>query len=332
MITENDLIIKATDDLEYLWIDNWNNQTFEEGWSHHGLVITKDDIIITSCSSRREAIFYNPDGVKTFSFELDVIDAHGLNLSEENGETFLWVTDAGKRREVGGNFNYPKFYDGKVIKYSLQGKTILELDKSHIPHYNQNRTFSPTVSAINPINGDIWVTDGYGSNTVYCFDKEQNYLRQIDGTIGAGRFNCPHWIYIDQRKEQPELLVADRVCDRIQVFDLSGNFLRCFAENITHTPSVFSTWGDYLFVGELEARILVFDINDELVAELGNGSEYVEKKGWPNRMGKNNKPTRAKDLVPGKFNSPHGMYCDSNGNIYLAEWLIGGRFTKLQKV
>jgi hypothetical protein len=36
-------------------------------------------------------------------------------------------------------------------------------------------------------------------------------------------------------------------------------------------------------------------------------------------------------LEAGKFNSPHGMAIDGEGNLYVAEWLIGGRFTKLAK-
>ena len=33
----------------------------------------------------------------------------------------------------------------------------------------------------------------------------------------------------------------------------------------------------------------------------------------------------------GKFNSTHGMAVDRQGNLYVAEWLIGGRFIKLER-
>jgi hypothetical protein len=36
-------------------------------------------------------------------------------------------------------------------------------------------------------------------------------------------------------------------------------------------------------------------------------------------------------LQPGRFNSPHGLATDASGAIYVSEWLIGGRFTKLER-
>jgi hypothetical protein len=40
---------------------------------------------------------------------------------------------------------------------------------------------------------------------------------------------------------------------------------------------------------------------------------------------------RPTDLDPGKFNSPHGVAADEHGNLFVVEWLIGGRYTKLAK-
>jgi len=36
-------------------------------------------------------------------------------------------------------------------------------------------------------------------------------------------------------------------------------------------------------------------------------------------------------LETGKFNSPHGLAVDAQGNLFVAEWLIGGRFIRLEK-
>ena len=55
-------------------------------------------------------------------------------------------------------------------------------------------------------------------------------------------------------------------------------------------------------------------------------------EGWPNNQTQNGEIVPTALLQPGKFNSPHGMAVDSLGNLFIAEWLIGGRFTKLDKV
>ena len=54
-------------------------------------------------------------------------------------------------------------------------------------------------------------------------------------------------------------------------------------------------------------------------------------EGWPNNADESGSPIPTKLLESGKFNSPHGMAVDADGNIYVAEWLIGGRVTKLAK-
>lgn len=60
------------------------------------------------------------------------------------------------------------------------------------------------------------------------------------------------------------------------------------------------------------------------VAHLGDNAQTVDVKGWPNHP---------KELVvSGKFNSPHGMTCDAADNLYIAEWIIGGRITKLERL
>jgi hypothetical protein len=152
----------------------------------------------------------------------------------------------------------------------------------------------------------------------------------IDGSEGAaGNFKCPHWIFFDTRKKNVELYIADRANDRIQVYDTKGKFLRCLTTGLT-TPSVFATFDNYMVVGELKARLVIMDINDKIVGYVGAGLQHVTKEGWPNRMvdGKRVPPT---DIKAGEFNSPHGMCTDTKGNIYVSEWLLGDRFTKLSR-
>jgi hypothetical protein len=175
------------------------------------------------------------------------------------------------------------------------------------------------------------VTDGYGSSFVHKFDGDGRYLLSINGEEGEQRFNCPHSIAIDTRRGRPELYVADRGNAQIQAFGTDGTFRRIIGQGVLNSPSVFAYDGDNLVVGELFARLAVLDGDDELVGYIGDNGDVTKEPGWPNALDAEQRPVKTDRLQPGKFNSPHGLASDPDGNLYIAEWLLGGRYTKLAK-
>ena len=200
--------------------------------------------------------------------------------------------------------------------------------------YKQSR-YSPTSVAVDEIfdggTGDVWVADGYGASLVHRFSKDGSYMETIDGTEGEGRFDCPHGIIIDRRKPSAELYVADRANSRVQVYNLNGEFLRSFGSPFLNTPSGFSVYQDLMIVAELDSKLTILNCDDQFVEYLFMDEEAPNRPGWPNEEKKETTLGRPSDLHPGKFNSPHGMTIDKDGNIYVAEWLIGGRMTKLRR-
>ena len=86
-------------------------------------------------------------------------------------------------------------------------------------------------------NGDIWVADGYGQYLVHRYSADGTYIQTLSGEEGAGRFNCPHAVFIDRRHAQPEVWVADRGNGRIQVYSLDGSFLRVVGQGWLISPS-----------------------------------------------------------------------------------------------
>jgi DNA-binding beta-propeller fold protein YncE len=182
-------------------------------------------------------------------------------------------------------------------------------------------------------NGDIWVADGYGANLVHRYSSSGKYLSMISGEEGdAGAFDCPHAIFIDIRKGVPELYVADRSNGRVQVYDADGKWLRVFGEDFLTSPSGFVAYGDMLVIAELNARITICGADDRPRTYLGDNGAVADVAGWPNNHNDRGESVRTALLEPGKFNSPHGMAVDAQGNMYVAEWLIGGRSIKLAKV
>ena len=113
------------------------------------------------------------------------------------------------------------------------------------------------------------------------------------------------------------------------MYSLDGQYIRHFGAapgaDWLHSPSGFTAWGEYLIVAELRgSRVTLLDANDEPAAYLGeNTGAFKFNEGWPN--------VPHETLVPGKFNSPHGIASDNEGNIFVAEWLIGGRVNKLTR-
>jgi sugar lactone lactonase YvrE len=239
--------------------------------------------------------------------------AHGMTLTREGDQEFLWLTDQNS---------------GEVAKTTLDGETVLSIRPPEHPIYAAGKRFVPTWVAVNEErfggNGDVWVTDGYGSSHIHRYTKTGGYVSTINGTEGkAGAFSCPHGIRFDYRHGQSELYIADRSNRRIQVYDASGKYLRHFGADFLHSPCMFDVWGDYLLVPELFGRVSILDKNDKLVAYLGCNDGIEKREGWPNQRG---------HVGEGRFNSPHAMTADAAGNLYVVEWIVGGRVTKLAKV
>jgi hypothetical protein len=154
----------------------------------------------------------------------------------------------------------------------------------------------------------------------------------LSGEEGAGRFGTPHCVAVDRRRGEPELYVADRANARLQVYDLEGRFRRVAGLGIVVTPTDLAFTGDELVLTDFtKARVTVLDRDDSLVEHLGEHPEAPQRDGWPNARDERGDLVRPA-LQPEKFNSPHTVAADGDGNLYVTEWLLGGRVTKLDRV
>jgi len=328
--------------LEFEWMGDWaelpSEETVVRGWSHHGMAYSNEGQIVTFHPTKPLVIILTTEGELVRSFEIPVTEAHGLTLSTDAQGTTqsIWIADNGRKRDPDYAYDYmPDPLQSKVVRVSMLGMVEMELNEPAVPEL-QGEPFSATsVIAFDEHlggNGDIWVADGYGKSLVHRYNSKGDYLRSIDGTRGAGRFDCPHSLWIDTRSGAPELLVADRANGRVQVFDMEGGYIRTIGADYFDRPTVFSNYGENLLVGELNARVTVVGPNDELIGYIGDNTPVSEEPAWPNEPDDAGIPRRTSRLVAGLFNSPHGITADGDGNIYVTEWLIGGRYTKLSLV
>ncbi|HEV8535249.1 MAG TPA: hypothetical protein VGR87_05950 [Candidatus Limnocylindria bacterium] len=325
---------------QYEWIGDWarlpNSDEQLRAWPHHGLVVTRAGEILIFDPTQPRLLRFDGDGYLLGTSSLvEAQEAHGMTLVLEDTVERLWIADAGQRRTPTNRYKPPP-EDSKsvVLKVTLDGHTLQRLPRPPHPAY-VGGSYRPTGIAVSEGwfggNGDVWVADGYGESYVHRFASDGTYLGSLSGEAGAGRFKEPHAVYIDHRRDQPELYVADRANARIQVYDLEGRFRRVVGEGILSTPSFIASDGQRLFVIENRPpRLTVLDQADRLLVRLGEDPDAPSRPGWPNAFDANGNVVRA-TTTQGKLNSPHALALDPNGNIYLTEWLIGGRFTQLRK-
>ena len=235
-------------DNTYQWNEDWasvpDTPSAKTGWAHHGLVVTESGDVITFHPRASPILVVVSAGSLRQTWELSVADAHGITLVKEQGTEYLWIADNGRKRQFQLGYEYPPStgpYSGKVIKTTLSGEIVATLPKPDLDVYREGN-YSPTFVAVNEErhggNGDIWVTDGSGESYIHRFSKAGEYLNSINGDEGqAGRFSCPHGIFIDRSRGDGALYVADRPNPRVHVYHPEGPFNWAFGPESTPHPA-----------------------------------------------------------------------------------------------
>jgi DNA-binding beta-propeller fold protein YncE len=235
--------------------------------------------------------------------------AHGLYWSKEpDGEFFYWTENKST------NKSGPKF-GSRVYKTDLKGKVLYTLGPD-VKLTSDSAPFdfvSPTDVAVAP-NGDVYVVDGYGSQLVHRFDKNFKLVRTIGGKGKEhGKFNTCHGVWVSTLKSEPEVYIADRANNRIEVYSLDLDYKRTLPD--FRLPCCFYQHDGHLYVPELGARLSIIDADDRVVAQFGDGKGIDPKK-----IGEH----------ADKFAHPHALTVDGRGAIYVVEWLDYGRPRKFK--
>jgi len=304
------------------WIENWatipDSPSAKENGRTHGVCVTKEGCVIVFHQAENGLLTYDPDGTLISAVGGDRWHgAHGFTKVVEDGTEFLWLTDQ---------------VTGEVAKVTLEGETVQTIECPPHPVYEEKR-YVPTWVAQNPVNGDIWVANGYGSHLVHRYDQQGRYLDTLGGSEEMGAFQEPHGIQFSLSEDgTPELYVTDRAKHLIQVFDADGTFLK--GSDACHSPCCFDFYEDQILVPELFTGVKLLKKGSlDLLEEFGASDRVtcrpdgawwppVAPEGWPNLAG-------TEHVQSGMFNSPHGGCFDAEGNLFVVEWIIGGRITKI---
>ena len=296
-------------DFRYRAVADWAK--WPEGWNVLEVTAvatdSKDRVFVYNRGDHPVAVF-DPEGNLLFSWGEGLFDRpHGIWIGPDDS---VYLTDD---------------CDHTVHKFTAEGKSLFTLGTSGRPSDTGNTSIDyrtikqagppfnfPTNLAV-AANGDLYVADGYGNARIHKFSPD-GQLEFSWGTPGAGpgQFHVPHGIAIDRNGI---IYVADRENSRLQLFTPKGEFVAEWTDVVRPAEVTIDASG-LVYVAELGyrtgmwpgtsapssdspgGRMSIFDENGKRLARFGGGEHPCEA---------------------GDFFSPHDIWLDSKGSVYLSE-------------
>jgi hypothetical protein len=212
--------------------------------------------------------------------------------------------------------------DHEVIKLKLDGEQLWAINfPKEAGIYKDPDGFRPCAVTVAP-DGSIFVADGYVANYVLKFDKDRKFVKAFGGPgVEEGKFKTCHGIALDTRSAKPLLLVCNRNNNRVEHWDLDGNFVKVIQKDL-RMPAAVHIRGNYAVIPELQGRVTVLDKDGTIVAQVGDNPTPDQRANF------NLPQDKWKD---GICNSPHGACMDKDGNLIVAEWSQFGHLHKFAK-
>lgn len=260
-------------------------------------------LMTTTGANNNNVLVYDKSGKVLESWGTEFPGAHGLSITGEGKDQFLFITDPDSH---------------KVSKTTLDGRILMTLERpKEVSGYTSDDQFKPTETAILP-NGDFYVADGYGKNFIIKYSAKGDYISHFGGTGEADdQFNCCHGITLDTRnKENPTLLITSRASQEFKRFSLDGEHLETISlpgcsicrpvihgENLYFAVIVTKTWDTW------DGMLAVLDKNNKVLSFPGG-----------------DKPRYSDGILDtplydgGTFKNPHDVLVDGDGNLYVPQW------------
>jgi len=321
----------ANKDHEYEIIHDWAQLPAEFSWqTTHNVAVDREGLVYVihqgdaSMPDHPSIFVFDKDGkyVRSFGNQFQG-GGHGLDIREENGEEFMYVTGY-KQLKTFAKLDML----GETVwqKYAPMESGLYAEGEDTNPQNEWGRDrFLPTNFAFLP-DGSFYLADGYGSYYIHLYDKDANWQSCFGGPgEGEGKFNTSHGLWVDDRSgREPTLVVTDRAHNTVQILTLDGEYIETLEGY--GLPANIDTWNDLMVVPELVARVTLLDGNNNVVAHIGDDTA---------RIGAEEKHLIRSDpsaWQSGKFVHPHDACFDADGNIFVAEWVATGRVSKLKRL
>ncbi|MFC1485768.1 hypothetical protein ACFL55_01930 [Candidatus Latescibacterota bacterium] len=140
-----------------------------------------------------------------------------------------------QNREARINLHYLRFDDDDnvwichttrhvVQKCNQDGDVLMTLGTYDEPGDDENHFNRPADMTITPAG--VFIADGYGNRRIVHYSLDGRFIKTWGQQgINPGEFILPHGIHHDPSYPEGRLYVADRLNERVQVFDYEGNLL-----------------------------------------------------------------------------------------------------------
>lgn len=279
----------------------------------HEMIQSSDKrLFLVTDQPKNNILIYQTDGTLLDHWTLNSRTAHGLTLD----------------RGISGDFLYITMTDGRVVKTTLDGEILLEIEQPHkTSAYSVDMPYHPTETAIGP-NGDIYVIDGYGSQFVLTYSAEGEFKGKFGGKSSLpekpGKFLQAHGIALDTRTPEPLLVCTARIRNELAWFTLDGEYVRTeyypgayLSRPVIHGENLYSAVcfgfreNDFrMWTGS--GFILILDKKNQPISCPGGVTpRYQNEKLMP--------LMKEGDLV----NNGHDVCVDAEENLYLCQWNSG---------
>lgn len=276
----------------YKLVEGWGQ--LPEGWEWGW-------IPAVACDSQDRVFVYSRSEhpLVVFDREGNFLDSWGEDLLE--AAHGIWIDE-------NNNVYCTEYATHCIHKFGPDGELLMTLGTPGQPGA-EGEPFDKPTDVVTLPSGELFVSDGYGNARVHKYSSDAELLQSWgERGEGPGQFELSHCVRVDRHGR---LWVCDRTNDRIQVFDTDGNFLNELGDLLKPDTIYIDPNEDVLYVAELTQRVSILTLKGELLARWG-GAEKSDR--------------------PGEFcGSPHGVWVDSRGDLYVGQVHTDGGLQKFER-
>ena len=298
---------------EFEVVEGW--ERLPEGWSFSevaGVATDSRDRVYVFCRGEHPLIVFDKDG--------KFLDAWGEGMFPRPHGIFIDHLDQVHLVDCWDHTIRTFTTDGTLLRtVGESGKcsdTGFEVDVSPVRYAGEPFNQVTNVHVLR--DGSMYVADGYGNARVHRFDADGNLdLSWGEPGNGPGQFNLPHGIAVDSAGT---VYVADRENSRIQLFSPQGEYLRSW-DFVNRPDDIFIDEQDNVHVAELGFRSGNRAVpHFRLMTTPPHGHEPISRVGiYDPDGGIQRRIGGEEEVLPGNFIAPHGLWVDSQGDLYVGE-------------